>query len=282
MIDQIRTISAGGLDLAVAEAGAGGRPLMLVHGFTGAKEDMADWLEPLASRGWHAVAPDLRGHGASAKPVGAEHYGLARLAEEILALADALGWARFAVLGHSMGGMAAQMAALSAPERVEALVLMGTGHGAVEGISKSLAEMAVELVAEGGMDLLADVMAVLESPLTTEAHRQLVESRPETATVRDRNLRATAPDLYRVLALELLEHEDRLDQLASLSMPVLVLVGEQDEVFLEASRRLAAAIPDASLAVVPAAGHCPQLENPEGFWTALAAFLDRVAAGGRS
>ena len=53
---------ATGIELAVLEAGAGGRPLLLVHGFTGAKEDFADHLDELAAAGgWHVVAPDLRG-----------------------------------------------------------------------------------------------------------------------------------------------------------------------------------------------------------------------------
>ena len=55
----------GPVSLAVAEAGAGGRSLLLLHGFTGAKEDFTEWLDPLAELGWHVVAPDQRGHGES-------------------------------------------------------------------------------------------------------------------------------------------------------------------------------------------------------------------------
>ena len=58
----------GPISLRVAEAGTGGRPLLLLHGFTGAKDDFTDYLDPLAELGWHAVAPDQRGHGASAQP----------------------------------------------------------------------------------------------------------------------------------------------------------------------------------------------------------------------
>ena len=103
-----RTVDIGTVQLNIAEEGLGGRPLMLVHGFTGAKEDFGDFLAPLAERGWHVVAPDLRGHGASGKPDDESAYTLATFAGDLFALADSLGWSRFTLLGHSMGGMIAQ------------------------------------------------------------------------------------------------------------------------------------------------------------------------------
>src|SRR5260370_41355652 len=63
-----RHVDVGDVQLSIAEAGAGGRPLLLVHGFTGAKEDFTPWLDRLADIGWHAVALDLRGHGGGSKP----------------------------------------------------------------------------------------------------------------------------------------------------------------------------------------------------------------------
>ncbi|MCC6183143.1 MAG: alpha/beta fold hydrolase, partial [Microthrixaceae bacterium] len=62
------------IDLTVAEAGVGGRPLLLVHGFTGAKEDFRDVVAPLAAAGHWVVAPDLRGHGAGPHPPGEDSY----------------------------------------------------------------------------------------------------------------------------------------------------------------------------------------------------------------
>ena len=69
-----RQVKAGDVRLSIAEAGAGQRPLLMVHGFTGAKEDFTPWLDQLADLGWHAVAPDLRGHGASSKPAEESAY----------------------------------------------------------------------------------------------------------------------------------------------------------------------------------------------------------------
>ena len=66
-----------------------------------------------------------------------------------------------------------------------------------------------------------------------------------------------------MLAGELLGASDRLDALATLPMPTLVIVGEQDTPFLAPSRAMADAIPDADLVVVPDAGHSPQFEAPE-------------------
>src|SRR3954469_6093217 len=108
---ETRPIELGDVELAVSEAGAGGRPFLLLHGFTGAKEDFTEyhgWLDRLADRGWHAGAPDHRGHGESDKPASEDDYSLATFSRDALALTDALGWSRFVLLGHSMGGMIAQ------------------------------------------------------------------------------------------------------------------------------------------------------------------------------
>ena len=110
---QLRKVDAGGLTFEVAEAGtANERRVLLVHGFTGAKEDFTEWLDRLAADGWHAVVSDNRGHGASAKPDDESAYTFDALADDVLALATSV-WneAPFVLLGHSMGGMVAQVAA---------------------------------------------------------------------------------------------------------------------------------------------------------------------------
>jgi pimeloyl-ACP methyl ester carboxylesterase len=69
---------------------------------------------------------------------------------------------------------------------------------------------------------------------------------------------------------------DRLEALRSVAVPALVLVGEEDQPFLNPSRRMAEAIPGAELVVVPDAAHSPQFENPEAWWAALTAFLQQL------
>lgn len=263
-----------GLGVALLEAGAPpSRPLLLAHGFTGAKEDFGDHLDALASRGWHCVAPDLRGHGRSDQPPGLSSYGLRIFAADILGLADSLGWARFTLLGHSMGGMVAQHIALDAPDRLEALVLMDTSHAAPDGIDAALVELGKAVVAQGGMPLLVEASRAREDGLFTPAHIRLLTTRPGYREFAEGKTLACSADMWLAMVEEFLHQPDRLEALAGLRLPTLVLVGEQDEAFLDHSRRMAGAIPGASLAVVPDAGHSPQFENPGAWFEAVVSFL---------
>jgi pimeloyl-ACP methyl ester carboxylesterase len=275
---QTRTLSVGPVDLVIADAGEGGRPLLLLHGFTGAKEDFTEWLDPLAALGWHAVAPDHRGHGASSKPEGRDAYSMSILADDAVALVDALGWGRYVLLGHSMGGFIAQRMAGADPGRLLGLVLMDTGHGAVKGIELSQAELAGKIAVESGMDVLADLLAKSDSPLVTPAHQRLLIERPGYGEFGERKLRATSPWLYASVSRELLTAPDTLELLGAMdpAPPTLVIVGEQDTPFLGASRRMAGAVPGSTLTFLPDAGHSPQFENPDAWWAALSSFLDTV------
>jgi 3-oxoadipate enol-lactonase len=274
-----RTVVVGDLDLVVAESGVGGRPLLLLHGFTGAKEDFTEWLDPLAAAGWHAVAPDHRGHGESSKPESDDAYSFSILADDALALADALGWPQFTLLGHSMGGMVAQVMAIDSPQRLTGLVLMDTSPGPVQGLDPEVVATVSSIVRDRGMDGLADLLGQATSPLETPAHRRLLAERPGYAEFGDRKLRATSPHLYAAMSARFVDTPDRLDDLKGLpdTLPTLVIVGDQDRPFIGASNHMVAAIPDATLAVIPDAGHSPQFENPEAWWEALSTFLDTIA-----
>src|SRR5262245_2353176 len=273
-----RQLNLGDVQLSIAEAGAGQRPLLLVHGFTGAKEDFTPWLDRLADLGWHAVAPDLRGHGASSKPAEESAYSFAVLADDVLGLADALGWDKFVLLGHSMGGMIAQFVARRAAPRLAGLILMDTTHGPLDNLDPELIQTAVSIVRDHGIDVLADIMTEQEGPLTTPAHRRLLAEQPGYAEFNDRKLRATSPGLYTAMAPEFPAAADRLESLRDLprTLPVLVIVGEQDKPFLQPSERMAAAVGSGSLAVIADAGHCPQFENPDAWWQALTAYLAAI------
>ena len=277
-----RRFAIGGIHLSIAEAGAGQNPLLLVHGFTGAKEDFTPWLDRLADAGWHAVAPDLRGHGASSKPAQETDYSFEILADDMLGLADALGWERFVLLGHSMGGMVAQFIACQAAARLDGLILMDTAHGPLHNLDPGLVDAAVTIVRTQGIDALASILAERQGPLETAAHRRLIDGQAGYAEFCDRKLRDTSPALYAAMAPAFVTTADRLDSLRALpeSLPVLVVAGELDEPFLGPSKRMADSVGEAVLEIIPDAGHCPQFENRQAWWQALSSFLATVAPTG--
>jgi 3-oxoadipate enol-lactonase len=270
----------GSVSLAVAEAGEGGRPLLLVHGFTGAKEDFTDWLDPLAELGWHVVAADHRGHGASDQPEDEAAYSFDAFATDLVGLIDALGWSTVVALGHSMGGMVVQTAVLRAPERFEGLVLMDTSHRGLRA-DPALVELGVAIArAEGIAAVMAaqDAMGDDGAPLGTPAHQRLLDSRPGYKDFGARKMLASSPAMYSAMlqAITAATGIDRLPDLPQIHVPTLVIVGDQDTPFLKPSRRMAEAIPGAELAVIPDAGHSPQFENTDLWWKALTSFLARV------
>jgi pimeloyl-ACP methyl ester carboxylesterase len=268
-----RVVALDGVELTVFEAGIGGRPLLLVHGYTGRAQDFEDYFDRLASAGWHVVAPDLRGHGSSGKPTHEADYSLDIFAADLLALVDEIGFEHFVVLGHSMGGMIAQQFVLAHPDRIDGMILMDTSHAGLE-VDPVLVEFGVEVARTQGIDAVADVMATLEDdPLANDAYKRMVAEDPAYAARSDRNLRAVSPAMFASILQQMSQVPDRLDALASVSAPTLVLVGEQDTPFLDASRRMAEIIPGARLEVLPGGGHSPQYEAPEAWWAAVSGFL---------
>ncbi|MGI8806863.1 MAG: alpha/beta fold hydrolase [Acidimicrobiales bacterium] len=270
-----RTVHLGDITLAVTEAGEGGRPVLLVHGFTADSREVAGALDPLAGRGWHAVAPDMRGHGRSDRPSAPDAYSLELMAADVVALADALGWDRFVLVGHSMGGAVAQLVALDQPDRLAGLVLASTFHGPVPGITMELVELGRWVVRESGMVGLADAMAArrAESPESIAAFERLQEAVPGYAEESRARLEATSPDMWLALAPRFVDQVDRLDRLSKVEMTTAVVVGELDTTMLGDCRRIAETVPGATLTVIPDAGHVPQLEQPDAWWAALSGFL---------
>jgi pimeloyl-ACP methyl ester carboxylesterase len=273
----------GTVDLSVAEAGApedgttAPRRLLLTHGFTGNKDDFIRWLPGLAEAGWHAVAVDMRGHGESGQPEPSAAYSLDALVEDVTGTMDALGWDTCAALGHSMGGMAVQLAALAHPERFTALVLMDTNHGPLHFPlgGYTLVAMTLRLGGTKALFKLAKATGSMRGGPTQQA---LAARDPRYQDEFERRFQALPAGAFLGWGAALAGCPDRLDALAGIAVPTLVVVGEGDEDFLPASRAMGARIPGAQLVVLPGAGHAPQYEAPEAWWAALTGFLAGLPA----
>jgi len=269
----MRVTMDDGVALEVTDTGSG-PALLLVHGFGGAKEDFADHVDALAAR-HRVVTFDHRGHGESDDPPDVSAYSLDRMATDVLGVVDTLGIDSFRLLGHSMGGMVARRVVLAHPERVDALVLMDTSPGPVPGIDPQLAELAAQIALDDGKDVLRpmlDAAGTLETP----AYLRLLEERPGYREFEDYKWSALSGVMWAAMAREIVHQPNQLALLAEVRCPTLVIVGAEDESFVEPSRQMATTIPGAELVVVPDAGHSPQFENPRAWFDAVAGFLASV------
>jgi pimeloyl-ACP methyl ester carboxylesterase len=118
---ELHTVAAGPRD---------GPLVVLLHGFPEFWWGWRRQIGPLAAAGLRVVAPDQRGYNLSDKPGGVQSYGIDRLADDVLGLADALGRRRFAVVGHDWGAVLAWHLAARNPERVERAVVLNGPHPA--------------------------------------------------------------------------------------------------------------------------------------------------------
>jgi pimeloyl-ACP methyl ester carboxylesterase len=123
-------IAANGLQFHALAAGPRDGPLvLLLHGFPETSHGWRHQMPALAAAGLRVVAPDQRGYGLSSKPAGARAYTIGLLAADVVAIAQALGRARFQVVGHDWGGGVAWYLAVNRPAVVERAAILNAPHG---------------------------------------------------------------------------------------------------------------------------------------------------------
>ncbi len=266
-------LSLNDILLHIKTTGAG-RPLVLLHGFTGAG---ASWAEhvPALARGRRVVAPDLIGHGASAAPEDPARYRMEPCVTDLLALLDALDAPQIDLLGYSMGGRVALSLACAAPGRVGRLVLESASPGladAGERAARAASDNALaDSIERAGLAGFVERWEAL--PLFASQQRLPEDVR---AALRAQRLRSNPRGLANSLrGMGTGQMPPLWDMLPALRMPVLLLAGELDTKYRDLARLMAGRLPDARLEIVPGAGHAIHLERPEAFRQAVLTFLDR-------
>jgi len=250
--------------LAVEEAGTG-LPLLLLHGF------------PLSSQMWEPVLPalaqvarvmtvDLRGFGGSDAP--AAGYSMDVLAEDIVALAEACRLGLFALAGHSMGGYVALRVAARLPERLAALILVDSRAEPDDEAARLRRQEAMARIAGGGRgEFLSGFLPKLVSADSLRRSPRLLEELHGMAQgVGDHVLAGCLAGMR--------ERPDSRPLLSRLAVPLLAVVGEEDDLTpVACARAMAEAAPRGSLAVIPGAGHTPPVERPVATAEAMVGFL---------
>lgn len=277
----MKRVRVNGIEMAYEEHGAGTRPLVLVHGFTGASRDFSWRFDELATLG-RFVAPDLRGHGESTNTGDAASYTLETLAADLLAFLAAAGIESCDLLGHSLGGMAVLRAVLAEPDRIASLILMNTSARCPDRLPpRALIELAGRVAREVGTERLVEMVrarAAAPDPERSDADRRL-EARWGDAywsEWRYPNFRALDPLAYGALGLAILDQASLVARLGEIHCATTVLVGAGDTSFLESAAELCKGIAGARLVEIPDAAHQPQLENPAAWLAAIRVHLAQV------
>ncbi|HXK34528.1 MAG TPA: alpha/beta hydrolase [Dehalococcoidia bacterium] len=262
-------LDVGGTEIYYERHGEAGEPLVFVHGYTG---DITDWRHqiPEFSRTHRVLVMDLRGHGRSAAPADRSSYTVARMAEEVEAVIAHAGFGRYHLVGHSMGGLIAQEITLRHQVNVLTLTLEDSGYSFNLSRNQAVAQYyaaRLTLAEQQGMEAVANLPSVGARP----PHQSV-----ERAQEEKERLSRMSVDGF-IGAWQALETAPSTrDRLREIVIPTLIICGALDPL-LPASERMAELIPDATLEVIPEAGHSPQYERPDLFNGALRRHLEKHA-----
>lgn len=271
-------IAVNGIRLHYEEAGQG-VPLVFVHEFAGEAQSWQLQVRFFARR-YRTIVFNARGYPPSDVPTPGAAYSQDHAVEDIRGLLDALGIDRAHVCGLSMGGYATLHFGLRHPERARSLVVAGCGYGSLATdraqFKRDVAATAERFLTEP-MATLADVYC--QGPTRVqfrdkdpkgwqEFHDQFAAQSALGHGLTMQGVQLTRPSLYE------LESE-----LGRLTVPTLIVTGDEDEPCLEPGLFLKRKIRTSGLVVIPKAGHTINLEEPEAFNRAVLDFLTAVESG---
>ena len=255
------------IDLAYSDEGQG-PPVVFLHAFPLNRTMWEPQVAALSDR-YRVVTIDLRGHGESDAPMW--RYTLDQFADDVHGLLEHLGIARATFVGLSMGGYILFALYRKHPEPFQALVLADTRATADTPEAKAARFSMAQIAYRRGVSVIADLMLPkLLSPASCEHRTDLRDHLRGIIT--GNQVSGIVGDL---MAME--ERPDSTPLLPAISVPTLVIVGEEDLASPpEEVEAMAKQIPGATFVRISLAGHLSNMENPGAFNAALLSFLTSV------
>lgn len=237
--------------------------ILLVHGWTGSKEDFTPILPLVAAQGFDVVAYDQRGQFETPGALD-DDYSLEAFAGDALALAEeAFEDERFHLLGHSFGGLVAQRVALAAPDRLLSLSLLCSGPGA---LGDSPTRPLRHVVAAIGQVPLLQIHQLREKGVKRPAQITAFLAKRFTSGV---------PAALKAITQHLIDAPDLVDDVAATGVRCWVARGATDDAWpFDAQDDLARRL-GTEVVVLPSAAHSPAVEAPEELVDAWLPFLTR-------
>jgi pimeloyl-ACP methyl ester carboxylesterase len=267
-----------GVDLFYESTGAG-VPIVFVHEFAG---DMRSWELQVRhfSRRYRTIVFNARGYPPSAVPPDVGSYSQLRAAADIVAVMDHAGIKQAHTVGLSMGGFATLHFGLNFPERALSLCVAGCGYGAELAQRDRFRDEAAACAAillEQGMQVFGEKYAYGPTRLPflrsdprgfAEFKAQLLEHSALGSANTQLGVQRERPSLYTLT-----------DLLSKLTVPTIIVNGDEDWPCLAPGIMLKETIPSAALAIIPNCGHTMNIEAPDAFNRIVDDFLTHASSG---
>jgi pimeloyl-ACP methyl ester carboxylesterase len=256
-----------------------GPAILLVHGVAGSSDQWEPVMELLADR-FTLLAPDLLGHGRSAKPRG--DYSLGAYAAGLRDLTVALGMRGVSVMGHSLGGGIALQFAYQFPERTERLALVSSGglgrevHFLLRAATLPGSELVLPLISHNHIRSAGMAVSAALGSVGLRAGPDIAEFARGYATLSDGDARNAFLHTLRAVIDPGGQRVNATDRLyLAEDMPTLIVWGRRDPIITVRHAGTAhRAMPGSRLEIFDDAGHFPQLDEPLRFARTLADFME--------
>jgi pimeloyl-ACP methyl ester carboxylesterase len=277
---RIGYVTAAGVETRCYMAGESGPPLLLIHGIGSSSDSWLRVLEPLARR-FRVVAPDLLGHGFTG--LGDYRGGPPQpaMVAHLLAVADSMGFGRFAVMGSSYGALLALLCRFAAPDSVEKVVMLSSASSTMPEAQRMGSFVAARNAA----------LATMDNPSLDFARRRMAgmvfdpACAPPELLLLQMNVFAR-PGLragFETIIAGLMDLEagrpfSVAERFAEVTCPLLMIWGAQDpHAKLDQARAAARAARDARFLALERCGHVPHVEHPAVVADLVGRFLDGEA-----
>jgi 2-succinyl-6-hydroxy-2,4-cyclohexadiene-1-carboxylate synthase len=264
-------IHVRGVSYHLDERGAG-RPLVLLHGLTGAGASWHEHIVPM-SRHFRVIAVDQLGHGQTSVPADDARYHIEECAADLIALLQKIDALPAILLGYSMGGRLALYTALTYPKAFAALILESATPGLRDEEARLERRTKDAALAEGilehGVEAFVDSWE--QMPMFATQRHMLVERQVHQRAIRLANDPIGLANSLHGMGTG--AQPSLWDRLGELSMPVLLITGSEDAKFNAIAAEMNAAIPRAQRVIIPGASHTVHLEQPDQFDVAVTEFL---------
>ena len=259
---------ANGISMNYTLDGPAGAPVVMLSHSLATDLSMWDPQMPALTPRYRVVRYDTRGHGGTDAPAGA--YSLEQLADDARALARGLGLPRVHWIGLSMGGMIGQTLALKSPELFASLCLCDTSSRVPVEARPLWADRIKTAEAQGMAPLLEPTLGRWLTGPTREQGGPLVDRIKKM-------ILSTNPSGY-AGCCHAISQLDLTDRLSRITIPTLIVVGEEDQgTPVAASRAINEQIKGSQLAIIKAAAHLSNMERPEEFNRIITGFLTKEA-----